>query len=416
VRILQIAQWYPPIIGGIERHVRNLSTTLVARGHHVAVVALLQSGLPEYEEREGVRIYRVKGTVQRLSGLFMDEHRRAAAPIPDPEIVAALSRIIRRERPDIVHGHNWLVHSFLPLRRLADAPLIVTLHDFSLICARWDLMQFGQVNCTGPAIAKCLRCAARHYGAGKAVATVTGTLFMGELERASVDRFIAVSKSVADDNGLASRRLPFSIIPNFVPDEVADGSIAGLDVPGLPDEPFLLYVGALTRIKGVPILFHAYSRLRPRPRLMLIGYPGAETRALLRDLPEGATFLENQPHPAVLTAWRRSLLGVVPSVWREPCATVLMEAMGAGAPIVASRIGGNPDIVEDGVNGLLVEPGSIDGLRNAIARIINDPDLANRLRDNGRKAALSFAASVVVPRIERLYEELLHMRSQPDAV
>ena len=282
-------------------------------------------------------------------------------------------------------------------------------------------MQLGQVNCTGPAIAKCLRCAARYYGAGKygagkAVAAVAGTLFMGELERASVDRFIAVSKSVADGNGLASRRLPFSVIPNFVPDEVADGSTPGFDVPGLPDEPFLLYVGALSRAKGVTILFHAYSRLRPRPPLVLIGYPGGETRALLRDLPEGAIYLESQPHPAVLTAWRRSLLGVVPSLWREPCATVLMEAMGAGAPIVASRIGGNPDLIEDGVNGLLVEPGGTDDLHNAITRIINDPDLANRLRDGGRKAVLAFAASAVVPRIERLYEESLHMRSRPDAV
>jgi glycosyltransferase involved in cell wall biosynthesis len=330
--------------------------------------------------------------------------------------VAALSRIIRRERPDIVHGHNWLVHSFLPLKRLADAPLVVTLHDFSLICARSDLMQLGQVNCTGPAIAKCLRCAARHYGLGKALPTVAGTMFMGELERASVDRFIAVSKSVADGNGLASRQLPFSVIPNFVPDEVADGSTPGIDVPGLPDEPFLLYVGALNRAKGVPILFRAYSRLQSRPPLVLIGYMTAETTALLRDLPQGAILLESQPHPAVLTAWRRSMLGVVPSVWREPCATVLMEAMAAGAPIVATRIGGNPDLIKDGVNGLLVEPGSTDDLHNAITRIINDPDLANRLKDGGRKAVLSLAASAVVPRIERLYEELLHMRARPDAV
>ena len=174
MRILQIAQWYPPIIGGVERHVRNLSTTLASRGHQVAVVALWQSGLPEYEERDGVRIYRVKGTVQRLSGLFMDEGRKAAAPIPDPEIIAGLRRIIRRERPDVVHGHNWLVHSFLPLKRIADAPLVITIHDFSLVCARSDYMQLGQVNCTGPGIAKCLRCAARHYGPAKGVPTVAG--------------------------------------------------------------------------------------------------------------------------------------------------------------------------------------------------------------------------------------------------
>jgi glycosyltransferase involved in cell wall biosynthesis len=415
VRILQIAQWYPPIIGGVERHVRNLSTTLASRGHEVAVVALWQSGLPEYEERDGVRIYRVKGTVQRLSSLFMDEGRKAAAPIPDPEIIAGLRRIIRRERPDVVHGHNWLVHSFLPLKRIADAPLVITIHDFSLVCARSDYMQLGQVNCTGPGIAKCLRCAARHYGPAKAVPTVAGTWLMGEFERASIDRFIAVSGSVADGNQLVQRGAPFSIIPNFVPDDVADGTAAVLDVPELPSEPFLLYVGGLIRIKGVPVLLRAYAGLDGPPPLVLIGYAGAETADLARELPPGVVFLPSQPHMAVLGAWKRSRLGIVPSICRDASPTVVLEAMAGRAPLVASRIGGIPDFIEADVSGLLVDPGDILGLQAALARVIDDDRLAERLAAAGAERVQAFAARAVVPQIERVYEELLTGRRRSAA-
>ena len=100
-----LTQFYPPIIGGIERHVTSLSRSLVARGHDVSVATTWHPGMAESESENGVRVHRIKGSLQRL----MPGAKRAFAPsFPDPEFTLALKRIVDEEKPDIVHAHNWL--------------------------------------------------------------------------------------------------------------------------------------------------------------------------------------------------------------------------------------------------------------------------------------------------------------------
>lgn len=106
MRVLMLIDSYPPMIGGAQQYVRNLSVALSARGHDVAVATLGAPGLPPYEEDRGVRIYRLRGTLQRAPDVFRD--RTHAPPIPDPELVAAIRDVIRLERPEVVHAHNWL--------------------------------------------------------------------------------------------------------------------------------------------------------------------------------------------------------------------------------------------------------------------------------------------------------------------
>jgi glycosyltransferase involved in cell wall biosynthesis len=307
----------------------------------------------------------------------------------------------------VIHAHNWMVHSFLPIKRLSRAKLVMTVHDFSVVCARKDYMYVGRDNCPGPGVERCLRCAAQHYGSAKGMVTTIGTRVMAPFLRRTVDRFIAVSRSVLDGNRLDEPGVSSVVIPNFIADAQPQGAIADVEVRGLPELPFLLYVGAISRVKGVDVLLRAYSALAQRPPLVLIGYPGLDTETLLDHLPDGVTYLENQPHAVVLAAWRRSLAGIVPSVWRDSCPTVVMEAMAAGSPLVASRIGGIPDLVTDGVSGLLVEPGSVDELRGALERIITDRALASRLAAGGRDGVTAFTASRVVPRIEAVYADAL---------
>ena len=107
-----------------------------------------------------------------------------------------------------------------------------------------------------------------------------------------------------------------------------------------------------------------------------------------------------------MAAWRRSLMGVVPSVWPDPCPTVTLEAMAVGIPVIASAIGGLVDQVVDEATGLLVPPGDVAALCGAIARLLEDADLRERLSAAGRQAVRSFQASSVTPRIARIYREL----------
>ena len=96
-----LAQFYHPIIGGEETYVRNLSMALVQRGHEVAVATLWNQGLPELEIINGVRVYRIRGTVQHIPILYSDGGRRHAPPMPDPGLTLALRKVIRRRQESV---------------------------------------------------------------------------------------------------------------------------------------------------------------------------------------------------------------------------------------------------------------------------------------------------------------------------
>jgi glycosyltransferase involved in cell wall biosynthesis len=119
--------------------------------------------------------------------------------------------------------------------------------------------------------------------------------------------------------------------------------------------------------------------------------------------PSNTVVLHNLPHAAVMAAWRRSALGLMPSVFPDPCPTVALEAMATGIPLIASRIGGLRDIVADGVTGILVRPGDHDELRRAMSRFLQEPDLGNELGHAGRARAPLFMASTVIERLEKIY-------------
>lgn len=414
MRILMLAQWYSPVIGGEERHVEGLAHALVDRGHEVSVATLAHPGQAADTIEDGVRIHRIGAAVQRASWLFANNDRQSVPPVPDPALTLGLRRLVRRYPPDVVHAHNWMIHSYLPLDRRSSPPLVLTLHDYSLVCAKKNLMYRGRW-CDGPALGKCLRCASRHYGAPKAAITVGGLGFRLPRERTAVDRFIAVSRVVAEGNHLDADQLPHEVIPNFIPDRdpAADPRTVAM-LAELPREPFILYVGGLAPIKGVDVLLRAYRLLPNPPPLVLIGYKTGDRVPALDDLDSRVTVHTDWPHGAVVQAWRRSLFGVVPSIWAEPFGIVAIEAMAAGRALVASRTGGLLDIVEAGETGLFCEPGDATGLAGAMQRLILEPEL----RDRMGKAALDrvdrFRERSVVPRIEAVYARVQSERGTPD--
>jgi glycosyltransferase involved in cell wall biosynthesis len=408
MRILLLAQWYPPIIGGEENHVRNLGMALAARGHTVSVATLAHAARPELEVDGGVRVHRLRAMVQRFPWLFSTD-RQSAPPAPDAALVRGLRSVVAQEQPQIVHAHNWMVHSFVPLVRGGEQlpRLVLTLHDYSLICAKKSLI-YRERPCSGPAPAKCLRCAAAHYGLPKAAVTLAGMWASNRSERRTVDLFVAVSQAVADGNRLGESGLRHEVVPNFIPDVDAPVSDQERELLAqLPSEPFILFVGGMARVKGIDVLVAAYRELVTPPPLVIIGYRGSERIAHLDKPPAGVTVLENWPHAAVLAAWSRSLLGVVPSVWEEPSPTVAMEALAAGRPVVASRIGGLPEIVTDHVTGRLVDPGDPHQLAAVLQQLVDDSDLRERMGAAARVSSQQFRSAVVVPRLEALYADLL---------
>jgi len=413
MRILLLSQFYPPVIGGEERHVRNLGRALAQSGHAVSVGTSALSGSPDTELDGAVRVHRLRGTLQRWSGLYRDSERRHAPPFPDPELMRALRRLVSEERPDIVHAHNWIYASFLPLKAFGDARLVVTLHDYGLVCAKKNFMHLGTHLCEGRRLAKCLPCATAHYGAAKATATTLGNWASSFAARRVVDRFIAVSHAVARHNGLTRGRAPYEVIPNFVPDDVGVLGPQDTCVGELPEDGFILFVGDMMRLKGVDVLLKAYARLEHAPALVLIGRRVADTPI---EFPPNVRVFSNWPHSAIMHAWHRSLFGVLPSVGPEACATVVMEAMASGKAVIATDVGGMPDLIDDDTTGLLVPPSDAQALTRAMQTLLSERALLARLEAAALVKVENLKATRVVNQIEQVYHDVLRAAAGRTAI
>jgi glycosyltransferase involved in cell wall biosynthesis len=429
MRILMLAQFYPPILGGTEQYVRALSIELVARGYDVAVATIWHEGLAHFEIDEGVRIHRIRSSMQRIPWLFGDA-RRHAPPFPDPELTLELQRVMQKEQPDIVHAHNWLVRSFLPLKMWNKTRLIISLHDYSLVCAKQALM-YHDTPCSGPGFAKCIGCAASHYGSIRGIPTVLSNQIMGRIERGAADMFLAVSQAVAENNGLVGSNQPFQVIPNFIDRNIGDDTHMSQEdtsayLAQLPDEGYILYVGAFLKEKGVEVVLNAYTGLvdhissttdqdaRKIPPLVLIGYQtaGWQVPIIDNDSTHKIFVFKDWPHSAVIETWKRCSMALIPSIWSEPFGIVALEAMSMGKPIIASRIGGLSDIVVDKETGFLLPPGDEQALQEAIQHLLDNPEQRERMGKMGKHRVQSFQTETVVPRIEQAYRDVIASASK----
>jgi glycosyltransferase involved in cell wall biosynthesis len=155
--------------------------------------------------------------------------------------------------------------------------------------------------------------------------------------------------------------------------------------------PQALFVGVLERYKNVDGLANAWRRAAPRipdARLHLVGSGTLQpvVEQLVRDLPAQTSWSERLTPSEVSSALDESTLLVLPSR-SEGMGRVIVEAFCRARPVVASRVGGIPDLVQDGSNGLLVEPDDMDGLADALVRVLNDRELAERLGAGAHSSA-----------------------------
>jgi glycosyltransferase involved in cell wall biosynthesis len=326
LRIAMVSQFYPPVAGGQEQYVRNLSHALVDRGHQVSVATINLNGSPQHEFDGEVELHRIRTSAQRLPFLFTTP-RQFAPALADPEAVLQLRELIRRQRPDVIHTHDWLARSVVPHVVRDKLPVVATLHDYSTVCAQKRLVYHG-LACSGPGVRKCIGCAGSYYGAVKGTVTALGNWAAAGGERRAVRMFLPVSSAVAAGNRLAKDRLPFRVIPNFVPDDLMARARPGHPaLRRLPRGDFILFVGDVAPDKGADVLLDAYRQLADPPPLVLIG----RVYIPLERLPPGVTALGEIPSPAVIAAWRRSLFGVVPSIVPDACPTVPSSEHAAAA-------------------------------------------------------------------------------------
>ncbi|MBO0791756.1 MAG: glycosyltransferase family 4 protein, partial [Ktedonobacteraceae bacterium] len=160
------------------------------------------------------------------------------------------------------------------------------------------------------------------------------------------------------------------------------------------------------------VLLEAYAKMHTQIPLVLIGRSYLPN--LAEQLPSNVLLMGTWPHAAIMGAWSRCTLALIPSIVADACPTVAMEAMLMGRPIVAARSGGLTDIVADGETGLLVPRGDARALGDAIQSLLDDPDRRARMGTMAKQRVVEFQAKTVVSLIEQTYQELLDTSSHND--
>jgi glycosyltransferase involved in cell wall biosynthesis len=317
--------------------------------------------------------------------------------------ISEVRRLVAEHRPEVVHVHS-VVPRLSPwvLRVLpSPTPLVMTLHNFRLMCLPATFVRDDAIceDCAGrvPWRGVVRRCYRNSGGASAALATsVTVHRGLGTFNR--VDLFLAVSRFVAEKHraaGLDGARV--RVKSNFAWPTPRRGESG----------QYVLYAGRLSREKGVDLLLRSTP---PGLRLVVAG-DGPE-RAALRSLAgPSVEFVGEVPAGDMPPLLRNASALVVPSRCYESQGRIVLEAFAAGVPVVASRIGGLPEVVENGVNGLLVEPNDADAWRAALSRIA-DKAVSDKLGSGAFETwERRFTPSHGLRELESSYELACRLRS-----
>ena len=415
MRILIATDHYPPFIGGAHRQARLLAAGMAERGHDVAVATAWHGGLPGLDWEENVTVHRLRQMRTAVRKLIRGDQQRHQPPFPDPVTVIGLRRLIAGFEPDVIHAYGWLAFSVAMAMGRWRIPLLISARDYGYFCANRTLLRKG-APCSGPAPLKCASCASEYYdGVPKGVAATAGVYVCRPLLARKMTGLHSVSTYVHDvttrylfgSDGPPGDLVQVTIpsFQNVSPDEQVDSSDEeiGAYLARLPSEPFILYVGAFRKVKGLETLFNAYERLESPPPLVLMG---TYERDSPPDFPPEAVVLTDVPHGAVMAAWDRAMFGVMPSLWPEPFGATVAEAMNRGKPVIGTMLGGHVDMIGDSA-GMLVPQGDESALEGAMRELIGDPERRDRYGKAASERARSFAAAAVIPRFEQAYRDVL---------
>jgi glycosyltransferase involved in cell wall biosynthesis len=318
-----------------------------------------------------------------------------------------IGRVLDDLRPDVVHAHN-IYHQLSP-SVLAPADregraVLMTLHDYKLACPAYRFLNSEGIceACTGGRWYEATRrrCT-RGMLAPSALNTLEAYLHHGlRLYERHVDLFVCPSEFLARKvaaAGIPERKL--RVLRNFCDVDRTSPRFGGEDV---------VYAGRLSEEKGVATLLHSMASV-PSARLHVFGTGPAEAalRTLAAErLGTRAVFHGRQDAAAVAEAMAAAACVVVPSEWYENCPMVVLEAFAAGTAVVATDLGGLPELITGGVDGLLVPPGDPASLADAITQIAEDSAFAEQLGRNARKRAeRDFRLDGHVDAIRNLYAE-----------
>jgi glycosyltransferase involved in cell wall biosynthesis len=403
MKILQINKYFY-LKGGAETVFFNTTQLLEQHGHTVTPFCLKnKKNRPSPYES-----YFVPYPELAESGL-VEKARHITSFIYNRTAARQLDRLLSDERPDIAHIHllfNSLSVSVLPVLKKHRIPVVMTAHDYRLICPAY-LFTDGKGNV-------CERCRTGHYF-NCIVHCCSKRRFFNSLILATdsyfrkyvlsptdyIDRFIFVSKFARD------KHIEFS--SKYADKATVLSNFTSLQQTGMAaKDNYLLYIGRISEEKGIPALMAA-MKLCPGVQLKIAG-TGPLLESLKRQSPRNVEFTGFKSGDDLYDHIRRARFVVVPSEWYENNPMSVIESMTLGTPVIGSRIGGIPELIEEGVNGYLFEPRQAEQLRETIVKALSmhGEAYAAMCREAQSFARDNFGREAYYQKLMSLYNNVIH--------
>ncbi len=446
--VVLAAPHYPPRnIGGVEIFVQSLARWLHQQGHRVEVVCVEQIEYGPFprvtailDRSEGFPVYRL--TVRWRRGPLGLRDR-----FDNPAMELWFKAYLHSRKPDLLHFHSGYLLTISPLRAAMKLriPTVVSLHDFWFLCAHHTLLRpSGQV-CPGPedpaGCAYCWLSQSRRYrwmeqglarlGASRPHILAGHVLhpwpffrmwesFMQERARETIktlNQVDAIHTPAAFLEGFyrsfGMRQEKVYWIPNFAPPDLRRPETNRRD----PSMLHVVYIGQINPLKGIHVLIEGIQRANAmvgenttrKLRLTIYGNDQAfpEYRAQLDHRigsDETIRFAGVLPRARLGEALAEADVLALPSIWPEVAPIVTLEALAMGVPVLASGVGGVPEVVLHGRNGWIVPPGDPQAIADALVTWIREPETLEQLRAHARPP---FSFEQGTEAMLRLYEAVI---------
>lgn len=382
-KICFISNLYPPnIIGGAELYVEKIVKKISEdKNTQIIVITTNQkfSFKPKIEEKGNIKIYRIwpfnlYSLTTRRKYNFIFKIIWHLIDLWNPFVYFAIKKILKNEKPDLVHLHNFtgLSLSVFSVIKSKKIKLIHTIHDYYLLCPYANLVcpltnwQFRKIP---PFFCQLYR-------------QITKAILKNKIDIVIAPSNFVMKVYIKNGFFVNSEKV---ILPLYFKNQFDKYYHQNIMKQ---DKIFnILYVGQLAPHKGVNILIKAIKDLRLKIKnlnLKIIG-KGKE-RKKLEKLAEGSKniiFLGWLPDQEIYKNYQEADVVVIPSLAPETFSFVMLEAMANSKPVIASRIGALAEYIKDGENGFLFEPGNISQLKEILEKIIHHPDLIKKI---GKKA------------------------------
>ena len=443
MKIALISHHFPPhYSAGAEQYAYRIARELQRRSLTVEIVCVesITTGTLtpacQTETYHGLLVHRLSFDVRQAPDIFEWSFR-------NPELGQWVRDYLQRARPDIVHVNSgYLLGGTVPeAAHTLGIPIVLTLHDYWFACPQITLLRQDGDICQEPVPpARCVWCSLsekrRYRLPDQYLRGRLGDAFVWLTQSETAAELIGVAPKIAQMSARRAylravlEKIDLAVSPSqFLIDKLAeyglkprrvfhvplgmDGRhLSGVSRRDAPSDKLRIgYLGQLVPHKGVHLLVEAFKRLdRSRRACQLVLYgklpdTGLYRRELLRranNHPD-ITFAGPFPNSEVGRVLNNLDVLVVPSIWYENSPTVISEALATQTPVVASRIGGIPELVKHDENGLLFEVGSTEGLARQLQRLLDEPALMLQLRNTRPIPTINEVAATLLS----LYESLL---------